>query len=565
MSVLALEQVSLGVESAELLNSVSAHIVKGQVCALVGPNGCGKSTLLRAIATACGAREAEEDDAYFLVGSGTVSGSAAEGRCVLVEQDALQWSDLLAGGTEEELRALPLSDAIDMGIAEMDEDAEEDAEVWRTLCLAAGDTLGWDGARYEETPLGDLSPGCAVRAYLAIALHRCGLDLLLLDEPTNHLDLSSILWLQAAIRASGKSMLIVSHNAAFLDTVCDHVWAIDPLEHTLAVSGASYSDFRASEEAARLRQVALYESQQRRNTQLTAAAKQLRSRSAAGASCVGKDNDTMLRDFRRDRAGRSGRKAKALEKIRDKEPTVELAKQRKPLRITIDPLGAGHDSAIMFQAVSIGHDPETPLPLPPLTCRIDFGERVAIVGDNGVGKSTFLATLTGALEPISGSVSIGRELRLGNLMQEHENLPRTQLAKGYVAELAGLTTVGACRHLIHYGLTLQQAESPISTLNPGARARLLLAGFALRKVNTLILDEPTNHLDAEAIGELIATLNSFSGTVVLVTHSLEFLTALDLTRVLRLQHSGLSRVDSVEVLVEDMEEAVAGVIAKVWG
>ena len=155
------------------------------------------------------------------------------------------WSDLWPGaGSEEELRELPLPDALDLALAEGHESALDDSTAWRRLNIAADKALCWNLADYENTPLGELSPGCALRAYLAVALHRSEVRLLLLDEPTNHLDLPSILWLQHSIIASGKTVIMVSHDEAFLDAVADHVWEIDADHKSLTISGAQYSAYK---------------------------------------------------------------------------------------------------------------------------------------------------------------------------------------------------------------------------------------------------------------------------------------------------------------------------------
>mgnify|MGYP005866053465 CR=1 FL=1 len=184
------------------------------------------------------------------------------------------------------------------------------------------------------------------------------------------------------------------------------------------------------------------------------------------------------------------------------------------------------------------------LPIPPISFRI--GERIAIIGQNGVGKTTLLRTLTGDLPPINpdGSVTIGRDLRVGNMMQEHESLPRDISPRDHVAAVVpSLQRFEGGNRLIRYGLSRFQVDQPIGELNPGARARLLLALFAMRSVNTLILDESTNHLDEEAIMEVIATIERYKGTVIIVSHDRHFLSSIELTYTLMLTHDrGLGSV-----------------------
>lgn len=562
---------TLSVASSSLFEDATAHVIEGQRIALVGANGSGKSTLLRALA------RRDDSGSYFDVGAGRVSGYLAHKErsatsVLLVEQDALRWRELFpaaVGFGEDELREMTMGEALDTAAASGDEEALEDAESFRQMCVAAHDVLGWRTAGYESTPLGQLSPGCAVRAYLSVALCRQSVRLLLLDEPTNHLDLPGILWLQEMIVASGKAVAVVSHDGDFLDAVATHLWEIDPLAKSLTVVGLSYSKYQHAKQLAIEQQKAAYAAQQKRHERLTTAAERLRSASTAGSRHKASDHDLLQRDFKRDRAGRSGRHAKALLTLRDSESKVERVVERKPLRIVVDYVGSGVDAAVLVGDVILGHPAEgggeaEPLPLPPITLRIDFGEHVAIVGFNGVGKTTLLRTLIGDLEPMGGEVRVGRDLRIGNLRQEHESLPRDQTMREHFAKRMGMDPFTIGQRLMGYGLNLHQVDSRMGELNPGARARALLASFSMHKVNTLVLDEPTNHLDEEAVAEVLAALNSFSGTLIVVSHSRTFLRALRLSRTLQLTSAGLKEIESVDAFVDLTVEEVKAVVGKVW-
>lgn len=391
-------------------------------------------------------------------------------------------------------------------------------------------------------------------------MKRPGIDVLILDEPTNQFDLPSILWLEEAIISSGKTCVIVSHDGTFLDKVCDHIWNIDAHDQSLSLSSSSYLDYRRAEQLSRQQQISAYEAQQKRNQKLTAVAGKLRDASAKGQSAVAKDNDKMQRDFRRDRAGRSGKKAKSIESFHDRQETVEKVVERPSLKIDIVPLGAGAQGSIILSEVVLGYD-EIPLATAPMiSTRIDFGEHVSIVGFNGVGKSTLLRTITKTIPPISGAVTMGNELRIGNLTQEHDNLPREQSLRQHFAALSGFTAFKAGQFLMRYGFKRAQLDVPMEELNPGARARALLPGFAMRQVNLLILDEPTNHLDTEAIDEVTRAVNYFDGTVVPVSHNREFLAALENRRMLRLSSDGLREVETLDEIVGEIDEAVAKVM-----
>jgi len=563
MAVLELRQLSLSVGSTQLLDGGSALIAPGARVSLVGRNGCGKSTLLRAMAAeTCSAGRAADE--YFALTSGSVS-LGGTGSGVLVGQDEPEWEALLGGWTgedEESLRAGSLEDALELAES-LSADAIEGADAWRELLRRAGGALGWSAAEYAATPLGELSPGCAKRAYLALALLRPGVDLLLLDEPTNHLDLPSVVWLQHALIVCGKTVVVVSHDVEFLDAVADHVWEIDADEKCLVSSGATYSAFRHARRVAREQQQIAYEAQVEKHKKVAHAAKALRAASAKGSHFAGTDNDKLQRDFKRDRAGRSGSKARAMEAVL-REPKLEAVVVHRPLRIVLEPLGTGVDSTMSLSEVVLGYD-EKPLPLPPLSLRIDAGDRVAVVGLNGVGKSTLLRTLTGAIEPLAGQAHVGRELRLGNLTQAHDSLPRQQTPRAHIAELLQFGAFDAGQELIRHGLTLRQVDCPISELNPGARVRVLLAGFAARSVNALVLDEPSNHLDEDAVREVKASLSTYAGTLILVSHDRSLLRDLHVQRIMSLSAEGLNEVPSLDDYIGRIERAAADVVNRRGG
>eukprot|EP01135_Chromosphaera_perkinsii_P004599 Nk52_evm7s290 gene=Nk52_evmTU7s290 len=530
-------------------------------------------------------------------------------RILYVQQDNLHWKDLLFGSikqqeeeqdkiSNESVLKLTLPEAFDLSIAYSATDPDttnaslEDEATWQRVISHASRELGWDKTLYDKTPLGLLSPGCALRAFLTIALHRVDIDLLLLDEPTNHLDLPTRYFLEKLILASRKAVIVVSHDTTFLDNVCDHLWVIhDPATvptavSNLEVSSARYSDYKHAKELARQQQMEAYDAQQKRNKRLTSVADKLRAASVSGNSVQASDNDKLARGALRNRAGRSGKKAKAVEKLRDAhQETVERVIIKQPLVIEINPEEVSTGSSIKLSSVVLGYsDSKSPndsppqgrdgsstaLKINPISLNIEFGEHLAIVGFNGVGKSTLLKTITGDLKPLCGDVSIGNQLIVGNLMQEHDNLPRDQTPREYFARLGQLTPLQACGYLIKYGLTLCQVDCPISFLNPGARARALLCGFAMKHVNTLILDEPSNHLDEEAIMEVVETLKHFKGIVVAVSHDYSFLKTImapsdnassSPPRVLKLDSQGLTEIDSVDDFVQDVEDAVERVIA----
>ena len=580
--IIELINLSLCANSTVLFHGTNAQMTDTQRVALAGPNGAGKSSLLRAIAEH--SRYNNSDNSYnthtttadsdwnsylhvstgkIRLGENLLENSNTGCPVLWVEQDKLSWSALFPSVEDDEdtLQSMTVPELLDYAACSGEYTAVEDVGSWRQLVIAAEKWLDWKGDTYTTTPIHQLSPGCALRAYLAIALQRVEVKALLLDEPTNHLDLSSIIWLEQAIITSQKAMIIVSHDVAFLDRVADHVWFLDPRQALLQTSRAQCSAFYHSRDMARLQQQEAHDKQQARHQRLTQVAGQLRTASTAGSHYTSRDHDTLQRDFKRERAGRSGHKAKSIEVRRDQEVKIHPVEVLVPLRLGWEvPGGGGSDSHLSLMEVALSHG-AVPLPLPPISMRVNFGEHVVIVGENGVGKSTLLQTLLGVCPLAKGRVVVGRALRVGNLTQLHQSMPLDVVARSWCGEETKLAPWEAGQLLIKHGLTRRQVDQTLSALNPGARVRCLFASFAARKVNALVLDEPSNHLDEEALSALVGALNEFEGTVLVISHHRSFLTALRVSKFLRLSHNGLNEVESFDSLLQKLDLAAQKVVS----
>jgi ATPase subunit of ABC transporter with duplicated ATPase domains len=189
----------------------------------------------------------------------------------------------------------------------------------------------------------------------------------------------------------------------------------------------------------------------------------------------------------------------------------------------------------------------------PMSFDVRFKSRVGIMGLNGSGKSTILKTITGVLSPLGGEVEIGSGVKLGNMMQEHESLPRDETLLELLTKRAELSQEMSYAKLARFGFDERQVKQPIGTLSPGGRARLLLALFSAQSVNMLVLDEPTNHLDLEALDALEETLRTYEGTVLLVSHDRYFLETARLDTTYLLSDGVLTRIPDYKAYVADAE------------
>jgi ATPase subunit of ABC transporter with duplicated ATPase domains len=241
---------------------------------------------------------------------------------------------------------------------------------------------------------------------------------------------------------------------------------------------------------------------------------------------------------------------------------VENPAERVPLEIKLE--GTAGEGALTIECTDLvaGYHGSTSFRLAPISLDIVPGSRVAILGLNGSGKSTLLKTLTGRLAPLAGTLHLGAGVCVGNLMQEHESLPREATLLSYLKSKTAITSTDVYNLLQHFGFSALQVEMPIASLSPGGRARLLLALFAAQGVNTLILDEPTNHLDLEALEALEEMLKTYQGTVLLVSHDRSFLEHARLDHVYTLQEGRLTRIPDYQTYVRTAEAKAKKLLAR---
>jgi len=364
------------------------------------------------------------------------------------------------------------------------------------------------------------SSGQKTKSALVSAL-QADSDLLILDEPTNNLDLESLLWLEDLINRTNAACLMVSHDRTFLDRVASKVFEIIAINHTLSVERGTYSDYLARKESERARLQTAYRVQQEEIARLLENVQERKEHAKRGAVYEVSDNDTFSQGFHRDQAVRGAKSAKALERRIERIEKIDKPTFEQPFKVPLKTVGASGKSDITLSEVCYTY--ASGFSIGPVSLYVPYGARIAIIGSNGSGKSTLIKLLTGEIEPTSGSIQIGSGVKMANLLQEHESLPRDVRVLDYLQDTFTLDKTSAFRALVHAGLEREQADKNISTLSPGGRARLLMIIFSLRSINTLILDEPTNHLDIEALEVLETILQDYSGTLIIVSHDRYFM------------------------------------------
>ena len=488
----------------EIFRNVSFQVADREHVALVGVNGAGKSTLLRIIA---GIDTASEGEISIARGA-RVAVLAQEPR---FESDRTVRQEAQLA-FEEALSALArmreLEDAMQSASGGVLDQLFQEYERLSLHFEVAGGFdvehrteevlmgLGFSSEQMDE-PVRTLSGGQKTRIALAKAL-LADPDLLLLDEPTNHLDLSMLDWLEGFLSSWRGAFVVVSHDRYFLDRVTSRT--LDLSFGELEDYPAPYGRYLVLRAERRSRQIQEYEEQQ----ELIARTEEFIRRYKAGQ----RSREAKGRQTRLDRLERLGRPQEHAALTLRVQPTIRSGREV----ITATPLQVGYS----------GSGGERTL-LSTSELRVERGDRVAIIGKNGSGKSTLLRTIVGELQPLSGRVGFGTNVKIGYYAQGHEGLPVDGSPLSILVGSQPMSEEAARTYLARFLFRGDDVHRPVSALSGGERSRLALACLLVEGANLLILDEPTNHLDIQSRETLEEMLTAYDGTVVFVSHDRFFI------------------------------------------
>jgi ATP-binding cassette subfamily F protein 3 len=373
----------------------------------------------------------------------------------------------------------------------------------------------------QETPVAELSGGLKVRLALAGVLLE-GPDLLLLDEPTNHLDLEMRTWLRDWVLSYRGNILLVSHDRAFLDAVIDKVVAFSPTGEGVDEYPGNYSDYLEAREAAYEAALQAYTDQQDEIKRLKKAARIVRdlAKPHKGGKADGKNTDGFSVGHFANRAKETVQRAKNIEKrigYLEGKGALEKPTQAWEMRMHFAETPEGGQIALQLDRLRIGYDRLALLP--PITQTVTLGQRIALIGPNGVGKTTLFKTLLGETQPLGGSYTFGSGVLPGYLSQEQEMLNPELTVLETIQTLPDFYNHTEARTFLHRFLFKgDEVFQRVETLSYGQRSRLMLALLVGRHCNLLLLDEPLNHLDLPSQEAFEAALSSFEGTILAIAH-----------------------------------------------
>jgi ATPase subunit of ABC transporter with duplicated ATPase domains len=535
----------------QLFAGLDLVVGPGDVVGLVGANGAGKSTLLRLLA----GLDRPEQGAVQLSPAGsnvgylpqeperrpgeTISAFLARRTGVAAVQEQLDaateaLADTSGTAVEQETRNDAYADTLErwlaLGAADLDE---------RAVQVAA--EIGLDADL--ETAMSTLSGGQAARAGLA-SLLLSRYDVFLLDEPTNDLDLDGLDRLERFVTGLRAGVVVVSHDREFLARTVTRVVELDLAQQQISVFGGGYAAYLEEREVARLHAREAYEQyagtlgslEDRARTQRNWMEKGVRN-----ARRKAPDNDKIGRKLRAESSEKQAAKARQSQRMIERLDVVEEPRKewQLQLEIAVAPRAGAVVATLRGAMAERGG-----FRLGPVDLQIDWADRVAITGPNGAGKSTLLAALLGRLELAAGSATLGPGVVVGEIDQARSLFTgEIPLFRAFGEQLPSWSDAEVRTLLAKFGLASAHVMRAAGTLSPGERTRAGLALLQARGVNLLVLDEPTNHLDLPAIEQLEQALNSFPGTLLLVSHDRRMLDAVQVNRRIAVEaRAGLAEV-----------------------
>jgi ATPase subunit of ABC transporter with duplicated ATPase domains len=500
-----------------LFEQVTVKFTDGNRYGLIGANGCGKSTLMKVLGG-----ELEQSSGDVMLQAGLRLGKLNQNQFAYEDERVL---DVVMQGHTEMWKAMKERDLIYANPEATTEEYMRAAELEVLFAeyggydaeARAGSILTDAGidASLHNSPMREVAPGLKLRVLLAQALFSRP-DVLLLDEPTNNLDINSIRWLEGVLNEYDATMLIISHDRHFLNQVCTHIADLDYQQ--LKIYPGNYDDFMLASVQARER--------------------------VEASNAKAKDRILELQEFIRRFSANASKSRQAtsrkrqLEKIKIEE--VRPSSRQNPY-IRFEQLKKLYRNAFGVEKLSFRYPGADADVLKNVSFNVEAGERIAIIGSNGIGKTTLMRLLAGELKPTSGQITWVENAQPGYMPQD----PQAEFAEGqdlfsWMSDWTGRSddeqivraTLG---RLLFSG---DETKKSVKVLSGGERGRMIYGKLMLTRPNVLLMDEPTNHMDMETIESLQIGLEKYPGTLLFVSHDREFVSGLA-TRIIEIKAGGV--------------------------
>ena len=542
--ILSCQNISKSFGTDEILKNVSFHIEENEKAAVVGINGAGKSTLLKIIM-----KQENPDEGEVTLAKDKTIGYLAQyqdvsGHHTIYEEVLDSKRDIIE--MEERLRDMEtqmntlsgeaLEQLLDTYHKLSHEFEQVNGYAYRSEVTGILKGLGFTEEEFDKK-MNELSGGQKTRVSLGKLLVTKP-DILLLDEPTNHLDIESIRWLETFLMNYKGAVLIVSHDRYFLDRVVSKV--VEIFQHKGYVYQGNYSDYAKKKAAIRAAMIKQYYNQQR----------EIRHQEEVIAK---------LKSFNREK---SIKRAESREKLLDKIERIEKpTEDNTDIRIVLEPNVVSGNDVIKAEGLAKAFPPLQ------LSSGINFevkrGERVALIGNNGTGKTTILKIINELIPPDAGTVTLGSNVHIGYYDQEHQQLHMEKTIFDEIADdYPNLNNTKVRNVLAAFLFTDDDVYKRIEDLSGGERGRVALAKLMLSDANFLILDEPTNHLDITSKEILEEALKSYTGTVFFVSHDRYFINQ-TATRILELTgETVVNYIGNYDYYLEKHDQMVALYVKK---
>jgi ATPase subunit of ABC transporter with duplicated ATPase domains len=515
-----------------LFSDLDVIVAPADVVGLIGVNGAGKSTLLQILA---GERVPDLGSVSLSPPTATV-GYLPQERAPRPGEAVREFVARRTGVTAAQMAMDAAAEGLATAVPDADTEYAIALERWLALggadlderlpALAGDIGLGVD----LDVAVADLSGGQAARAGL-LALLASRFDVVLLDEPTNDLDLAGLERLEQFVNGLRTGAVIVSHDREFLARTVTRVVELDLAQQKVRLVNGGYRAYLEERAVAKRHEREVYDAYADRRSELTARAQTQRAwmeKGVRNARRKATDPDKFVKNFRAESSEKQAAKARQTDRMIERLEEVVEPRKEWQLRMEIATAPrSGTVAAVANHAVV----QRGSFVLGPIDLQIDWADRVAITGPNGGGKTTLLGLLLGRIRPASGTAALGPGVVVGEVDQARALLAGGGALVEAMGRLLPELDDAAVRTLLaKFGLRSDHVVRPADSLSPGERTRAALALLQARGVNLLVLDEPTNHLDLAAIEQLESALDSYPGTILLVTHDRQMLEAVRITR-----------------------------------